>query len=103
MKNNKTVQQLKQEGFRVDVYHGRRFLHKPTGNVVVMSRRDMGKENETFQKECELLNDGGFSLVELSKDGKTSRGKYNFSTHTSFHRKISFTVALGRAVKNFND
>lgn len=98
MKNTKTIDQLKKEGFYIDVYHGRTHVNKDTPwEIKVISRKDAEKSgvlNNYF-----LSHEGGFTLIEItSPEGKKVRGKHNFGKR-SFNRKIGLNSALGKALK----
>ena len=110
MKNQVTVKQLKDQNFRVEVYHGRQYVpgektvldtNNVENNFPVMSRRDMKIKED--KNDFVLSHKGGFTIVELTTpDGKTAKGKFNFGKTCSFNRRIGLTAAIGRALKQIS-
>lgn len=98
MKNRiNVVSQLKKAGVRVDVYHGRRFRDLRDGSIIIMSRGEMSKRNDFHH--FELLSTGGFTMVDLTFNGKKYHEKRNTPVKEQFHRKLNLNIALGRSLK----
>lgn len=56
-----------------------------------------------FKNPAEIFPKGGFTTIVLEKDGKKSYGHANCSLEDSFRRGTGIAIALGRAVKNWNN
>lgn len=96
--NNK-VKELKQQGCRVDVYHGRVFVEKINTKIkLFMSRNDFEKQSKELKNNFQLDNRGGFTKVTIvTKDGKTSTGKFNVQSGKQFDRRFGLNTALKEA------
>ena len=95
--NNKTIKELQNENFFVEVYHGRTHVNNEDGSVVITSRRDarLSGLTDTHTVFCK----GGFTYLKLTdKNGVEVIGKCNFSNNRHFHRKHGLKVAIARAL-----
>lgn len=101
MKNQKTIKELKEKGYFVEVYHGR--VHTLNGydikhgNFEIMSRREakLNGLTDTHTVFCK----GGFTYLRLvTPDGVEVTGKCNFSNNRHFNRKLGLNIAIGRAL-----
>lgn len=86
-----TVEQVKKDGFRVDIEHYRRL-----GDALVRASILNKEQHKDFS--CR----GGVTIVELSKDNKTVRAFANCRNEENFNRKLGVRIALGRALKDFS-
>src|SRR3990167_2845805 len=105
-----TVENLRKQGYKVRVYHGRCFgdYNEFVDRTFAISKKDVltapyqnkfGISIESDKLSCF----GGFTRVELTTpDGNyTSFGKFNFGNR-QFNRKIGLQAAIGRALVNMN-
>lgn len=105
MKNNITINELKKQGFYIDVYHGRTHIknniygyEKPEDITKIISRHEVRK-NENLSKNYTVSHFGGFTIIDITTpNGEKLIGKYNFNNRY-FNRKIGIKAALGRALK----
>jgi hypothetical protein len=81
--NNKTIHQLRQQGYKVRVYHER-------DTIDVMTISGINK----------FLNArGGKTKIELTTpEGETSIGESRCSEKENFCRRVGCSIALGRAL-----
>lgn len=103
-----TVETLRKDGYKVRVYHGRCFgdYNGFVDTDFAVSKKDSvtaSYQNTMGQsiKSTNLSSFGGFTRIEVSKDGQTAVGKYNFGNR-QFNRKIGLQAAIGRALQNLN-
>lgn len=108
-KVNKTpnVEKLRKAGWKIRVYHGRKYT--AGYNTVTSyedcyfhSRREFANLNQYIMQDYKLSSHDGFTVVEVTKDGITGRGKFNVPSGRQFNRKIGLKAALGRAMQNYN-
>ena len=95
-KNRMNVEELRKSGYKVKVYHARKFK----GWWDLMSKKEFiaGWPNHTIGLHIDSY--GGFTKVEVTcPEGFTSVGKFNTPTGEQFNRKLGLTAALGRALK----
>ena len=126
---NQKINQLKQNGFEVEVFH-RRYTHEDwiTLNKLAKTRRReikdilrrpvssdeinldfvaSGKIGEPLKSEQiidrrDISPRGGETFVVLKKDGKAAYGVAKCSWHDNFNRRIGVSIALGNAVNSYN-
>lgn len=104
-----TVEELRKNGYKVRVYHGRIFINDLYDSVI-MSKREMDEkiitEEHVWNVGYQLSDKGGFTRVEISvptfEGGEWPLlvGKYNVPAGHQFNRKLGLKVAIGRALKN---
>lgn len=95
-----TVETLRKDGYKVRVYHGRYFPTFNFGRGEYVSKREVVTKYN-YDDASFVSSFGGFTRVEVSKDGQTAVGKYNFGNR-QFNRKIGLQAAIGRALHNLN-
>lgn len=107
IRNVPSIENLRERGYLVRVYHGRRFgvefcpLHSGgpyiNWNVIVMSKKEM-KNNCNYEHSC-ILCHGGYTRLDVrTPDGKEYTAKFNFAPTKNFNRKIGIRACLGRIV-----
>jgi len=87
----KTIKQLRREGWKVKVNHYR-FVKEKESNIMwaPYKVRELGL---TFDPR------GGSTIIEIeSPDGRTSHGASLCSRNDNFNRRIGVRIALGRAL-----
>jgi len=104
------VEVLRKTGYKVRVYHGRRYLrcvtpdHANSPEIVheLMSKREYEQFNNLVQSvNWELSCKGGFTIVEITTpDGRDLRGKFNVPAGDMFNRKLGVKIATNRALKS---
>ncbi len=94
-----SVETLRRLGFKVRVYHARRFYSQAwnfSGRIDEMkSKREMAgdPEKEAFMLSCH----GGYTRVDITTpDNLELSGKYSFGNR-QFNRKLGLRAAIGRA------
>ena len=109
------IQELKEDGFQVRVYHGRVFTDTnghiytdENGTPDVMNKKEFNDLKLVFDRACEehgmiISSFGGFTKVTISKNNKEFTGKYNVPKGKQFNRKLGFQIAFGKALKQFNN
>lgn len=119
-----SIYDLRSEGFRVKISHYRKFktgvLDPVLGYDNTLTRGQYVQaynEGKIVSEECGYvgLNTysdieykdsvspvGGFTLVILEKDGDKIQAKHNFN-NKPFCKKLGVQIALGKAVKKFNE
>lgn len=112
MKKQVTIKELKEQGFRVDIYHGRKFVFNSlkvkqdneilitTGEDLFMSRRDFKNAENKIKDSYSLSNQGGFTMLTLTKDGKELKGKFNVPSGSQFNRRVALDSAINKALGN---
>ena len=126
---NQKINQLKQNGFEVEVFH-RRYTHEDwvTLNKHAQARRREIKnilrrpvlsdeinldfvakdkiqeplKSEQIIDRRDISPRGGETVVMLKKDGKAAYGVAKCSWHDNFNRRIGVSIALGNAINSFN-
>jgi hypothetical protein len=93
----KSVETLRQTGFKVRVYHARRYWHRDDfSNETFVSKREAGTQNLDFlgyNLSCHC----GYTKVDITTpDGVELSGKYSFGNR-QFNRKLGLRAAIGRA------
>jgi hypothetical protein len=125
---NKIIEQLKKDGFKVEVKHRRYTLSD--WYILKMAARTRRKELSTYFKNpvsdesidldsvakdvidtpienSQIVNKfdisprAGETIVELEKDGKKAFGKAICSWFDNFNRRIGVSIALGNAIKSY--
>lgn len=107
VKNSKdmTVEELRKNGYKVRVYHGRLYnVYPGVGGTldmslwdVAMSRRDWEAQYPMYEFSDWVDSYGGFTRVEITTpEGETKVGKFNFNNRP-FNRKLGLVAAIGRA------
>ncbi len=92
----KNVEELRKEGYKVRVYHARKFM----GWWDLMSKKEFKSLYPNHTLSLHLDSFGGFTKVEVTcPHGPTFVGKYNIKSGEQFNRKLGLTVAIGRALK----
>ncbi len=86
-----TVEQVKKDGFKVDIEHYRNL----DGGLVRASILNKEKHKDF---SCR----GGVTIVELSKGNKSVRAIASCRDQENFNRKLGVRIALGRALKDFS-
>jgi hypothetical protein len=125
---NKIIEQLKKDGFNVEVKHRRYTLgdwyivkmatHEKRRELSNYFKNPINDENidlDSVAKEnvkqpienSQIVNKfdisprAGETVVELEKDGKKAFGKAICSWFDNFNRRIGVSIALGNAIKSF--
>lgn len=126
---NQKINQLKQNGFEVEVFH-RRYTHTDWTNLKNLAqtrRREIKNiirrpiapdeidldfvaretiqeplKNEQIIDRRDISPRGGETVVMLKKDGKAAYGVAKCSWHDNFNRRIGVSIALGNAINSFN-
>lgn len=92
MNNTKLINELKNKGYGVNIYHFRRQSHNGIPWRYYRNKSDW-----------KPLNNGGSTMVYLNKDNKTvSEGIAYCSDSDQFNYKIGVSIALGRAIKRLD-
>lgn len=125
---NQKINQLKQNGFEVEVWH-RRFTHEDWVNLNKIAqirrreiknilRRPVSSEeinldfiakdkikeplrNEQIIDRRDISPRGGETFVVLKKNGKSAYGVAKCSWHDNFNRRIGVSIALGNALNSY--
>lgn len=93
--NTPTIQGLRQQGFKVKVFHSRQDIF---GNY--FPRMYFGK----YIPMNYLALGGGKTVITVTdNNGKTAFGKADCSKRDSFNRKTGLELALGRALANLGN
>jgi hypothetical protein len=88
--SNKTIEQLRGEGYKIRVIHFRVL------GADLIPERELREQNRL----CEVTNSGGKTIAQVtSPDGRESEGEATVNYKDYFNRKIGAKVALGRALK----
>ena len=100
---NLSVQQLRELGTQVRVSHCRKlkFPLRDQGNIMqdYMTRREFEAAGYAKVKFGDVVEStGGFTIVEITTNNQTVRGKYSFGPRP-FNRRIGLMAAIGRALK----
>lgn len=103
IRNVPSIENLRECGYLVRVYHGRRFvvefcsLDSNGWNVIVMSKKEM--KNNCNYEHSYILCHGGYTRLDVrTPDGKEYTAKFNFAPTKNFNRKIGIRACLGRIV-----
>jgi hypothetical protein len=97
--NIETINKLKTaDKARIDVYHGRVFSNGAETQILNK------KEASEVETPLTLINNGGFTLVEIKlPDGTVFSGKESVKSGNQFNRSIGYHRAVAKALRNLRN
>lgn len=113
VQNTETIKKLRDEGFRVDITHYRRFASLAPNNdeieynYVNYSRKNRDIKNDATMTFGNLLNTGGLTVVEIYKIVDDFEESYfsaesECSVEDQFQYSTGTHIALERAMEKMN-
>lgn len=103
--NMPTVKELRQTGYKVRVYHLRNALIYQRGKERIgknLSRFEImqfaSRTSDAGGFAASVLPTGGMTVVEVTKDGKTSRGEAKVFYKDNYCKKTGVKLALEKAL-----
>lgn len=101
IRNVPSIEELRESGFKVRVYHCRVFI--PTlrlnlGNDMLRSKREMSKKHDSpyYDISCK----GGYTRIDVTTlTGQDYSAKFNTPKGHNFNRKRGIRVCLGKILK----
>lgn len=98
IRNVPSIENLRERGYLVRVYHGRTFFVKGIVGFVYKSKKEMNNDRNNYLFS-HILCHGGYTRLDVrTPDGKEYTAKFNFAPTKNFNRKIGIRACLGRIV-----